>query len=75
MKLRYDNVADVLYGFLGDPRPTSISEPEEGVFIRFDTITGQAVGFVIVDFRRQREAGFLTSIPFFPNLAIPQQFD
>ena len=73
MKFRfnYDKEADVLYASIGRPRPSIIEESEDGILIRKDCQTGRPIGFVIINYSRQKRDGFIKDIPYFPGINIP----
>lgn len=71
MTFQYDRAADVLYAFLGEPRPGIFKEPEDGIYIRLDVDTGEPIGFTIINYSRQKRDGHIRRIPHFPNVEIP----
>lgn len=70
LRFTYDEIGDVLYASLGEPR-AAFSEDNNGVAIRFDISTGELVGFTIVNYSRKLRRGDLATIPFFPNVSLP----
>jgi uncharacterized protein YuzE len=49
----YDEQADILYLWRGEPREAVSLTSEEGHLIRFNPDTGEIVGFTIFDFKRR----------------------
>lgn len=71
ISFRYDKDADVLYAYVGKPKPAICEETAEGVLIRRDIKTNKVVGFTIVSYSRKRKKGQLSKIPHFPNVSLP----
>jgi uncharacterized protein YuzE len=53
----YDEVNDVLYASLGDPRPAITDEVEDDIGLRYCPPNPQVVGITIVNFRRHFPRG------------------
>ncbi len=70
-KYDYDSDADVLYASIGDPRIGVSEEPLDGILIRRDAITGELIGFTIINYSRQKKDGYLKEIPYFGGVDIP----
>ena len=71
MKFLYDKSADVLYAFVGDPRPGVFEESSDGIYIRLDPESGQPTGFTIINYSLQKKDGRVKNIPNFPDVQIP----
>jgi len=46
----YDEEADVLYVFFGEPKSSETLEMGEDLLIRFDFVTGEITGFTVLNF-------------------------
>lgn len=70
-KYDYDKEADVLYAFIGKPKPAKSIDYENGIVVRVDPRTGKYIGFTIVDYMKRKKRGMLKSIPHFKQVALP----
>ena len=68
----YDSQADVLYAYIGTPRPATSDEIEEDILIRRDPSTGEVFGFTIINYKRRKDSGKLHRIPHFEDVELPQ---
>ena len=69
----YDKDRDVLYAFVGRPRPCVSVETPHGVLLRRDMETGEFVGFTIINYARKLQRGSLKSIVLtaqFPHVVV-----
>jgi uncharacterized protein YuzE len=71
VNFKYDEKSDVLYASIGEKKPGISEEPEDGILIRRALGTREIIGFTIINYKRQKERGFLKNIPFFENIIIP----
>lgn len=67
----YDENADVLYAHYGEPRDGYCTEHKDGILIRHCAKTNVIIGFTIINYSKQREAGYTKSIPHFEGVEIP----
>lgn len=70
LEVLYDQEADVLYLSVGQPKPSSIIEDQEGLLIQKDLTTGEVVGATVLDYQ-QRFRG-LTDLSWILGLRLPQ---
>ena len=70
LEVLYDHEADVLYLSVGQPKPSSIIEDQEGLLIQRDLATGEVVGATVLDYQ-QRFRG-LTDLSWILGLRLPQ---
>lgn len=68
---KYDEVADVLYSFIGKRGNCISTQVASGIYIHRNPKTGEIKGFTIVDYRKRKKDGMTKNIPYFPNLEIP----
>jgi len=71
LRFQYDESSDVIYAFDGEPRPNYAEEPSDGILILHDLKTRAVIGFMILNYRRQKADGYLKEIPYFPGIEIP----
>ena len=71
LNFNYDETSDVLYAFKGKPRPNVAEEPSDGILILREIKTRKIIGFMILNYKRQKRDGYLKEIPHFPNVEIP----
>jgi uncharacterized protein YuzE len=61
----YDEASDVLYLSLGEPRPATTEEDNEGILIRKDPKSGETIGVTVLSygshFRHLRDLSWLTN--------------
>ena len=53
LKIRYDDLADVLYISFGDPRPGIAIEVNDGDLVRVDPYSDEIVGITLLDFKER----------------------
>ncbi len=63
LRISYDKRADVLYLAFGTPQVGIDREVSEGVFVRLDERTEQALGLTIVDFEKRFSRPLTESVP------------
>lgn len=72
MSIDYDEVSDVLYLSLGEPRPALTHEDREGLLIRKDAQTGELVGVTVLayhrHFRHLPDVSWLAALGLIPDL-------
>lgn len=71
LNFKYDEHSDVLYAFKGKPRPNVAEEPSDGILILRDIKSREIIGFMIINYKRQKQAGYLSDIPHFGSVEIP----
>ena len=71
IQYEYDEFADVLYASYGVPKSAISEEPFDGIIIRRDPATYEIIGFTILNYRRQKEQGYLENNPYFDFREIP----
>lgn len=71
LHFRYDKPSDVIYAFDGEPRPNYAEELSDGILILRDLKTRSVIGFMILNYSRQKADGYVKDIPFFPGVVIP----
>ena len=50
LRISYDKDADVMYVFIGDPKPAICETLDNGVVIRYDKKSDKVIGFTVIDF-------------------------
>ena len=70
IKTRYDQISDILYGYIGKPRRAYGEDIGDDVIIDFDSKTKKVVGFMILNFRHRKQ--HIAEIPFFPEVKLPR---
>ncbi|MBL1123421.1 MAG: DUF2283 domain-containing protein [Ignavibacteriae bacterium] len=70
-KYDYDKEADVLYAFIGKPKPAKSVDYENGIVVRIDPNSGKYIGFTIVDYMKRKKRGMLKKIPHFKQVELP----
>ena len=60
LRFSYDELSDILYIHLGEPRPAISDEIEEDFFVQRDRENGKVVGFMLMNFKNHflKEKGF-----------------
>ncbi len=71
LSFKYDESSDVLYAFDGNPRPNYAVEPSDGILILHDLKSKKVIGFMIINYKRQKKDGYIKEIPHFPDVVIP----
>jgi hypothetical protein len=71
LKYDYDKESDVLYAFIGSPRPAVSEEVSEGIAVRRDPNDNSLVGFIIDDYMKRLTLQMLSEIPLFKDLSLP----
>jgi len=71
IKFEYDETSDVLYAFKGEPRPNYAEELSDGILVLRDLRSKKVIGFMILNYKRQKKDGYLEEIPHFPGIQIP----
>lgn len=70
-EFEYDACADVLYGHRV-PYPLGIAEEvEDGILLYRQPVSGVLQGFTIINYKRQREAGYLNQVKEIADLDLP----
>lgn len=67
----YDEVADVLYSFVGERGNCISSQVASGIYIHRNPKSGEIKGFTIVDYKKRKKDGMIGKIPHFPDVKIP----
>ncbi|MGA2463632.1 MAG: DUF2283 domain-containing protein [Thermodesulfobacteriota bacterium] len=76
MRLVYDEEGDVLDVSLGEPQNATSREVGDDIFIRFDTVNDEIVGFSILNFRKWfKDARDIKTLPLQAEFAFISQFD
>lgn len=72
MKIAYDDTGDVLDISIGDPEKAISKEVEEDFFLRVNPVSGEVVGFSILNFRKQfKSSKGIKTLPIKAELAAP----
>lgn len=71
INMTYDRLSDIVYGFRGEARQNYSEEPFEGILVLRDINTHEVIGFMILDYSKQKKLGFTNNIPHFPDVSIP----
>ena len=76
MRLVYDEEGDVLDISLGEPQNAASREVGDDIFIRFDAVNDEIVGFSILNFRKWfKDARDVKTLPLQAELAFTNQFE
>lgn len=67
----YDEEADVLYAYLGEPKPAESIDYENGIVVRKDPKSKKYIGFTIINYRDRKRQGKLKKIPHFKYVELP----
>ncbi len=70
MTFIYDEGVDILYAFFGKPEHSIYDPMGEGIYLRKDPISGNYIGFMILDYAKRFENN-PPLIPNFENIGIP----
>lgn len=71
IRYTYDEVADVLYSFIGKRGNCISIQVAPGIYIHRNSESGEIKGFTIVDYMKRKKRGMIKDIPHFPNVQIP----
>ena len=71
IKYTYDEVADVLYSFVGRRGNCITTQVAPGIYIHRNLKSKEIKGFTIVDYMKRKKKGTVKNIPYFPNVQIP----
>ena len=70
IRMAYDDEGDILDVSLGDPEEATSKEVEDDFFLRVNPISGEAVGFSIINFRKWfKDAKDFKTLPVKAELA------
>lgn len=69
IKTTYDQISDILYGYIGEPRKSYGEDVGDDIIIDFDSKTKKVVGFMILNFNHRKQ--HISEIPFFPEVKLP----
>jgi uncharacterized protein YuzE len=71
LSFHYDSEADVLYASVGKPKPAKSIDFPNGIVLRVDPISGNYIGFTIINYMARKISGSLKKIPHFSNVELP----
>lgn len=72
IKIAYDDAGDVLDISIGDPEKAISKEVEEDFFLRVNPVSGEVVGFSILNFRKWfKSSKDIKTLPIKAELAVP----
>ncbi len=72
IKMAYDDAGDILDISLGDPEKAISREVEEDFFLRVNPVSGEVVGFSILNFRKWfKDSKDIKTLPIKAELAVP----
>lgn len=71
IRYNYDEVADVLYSFVGKKTMCLTYKVAPGIYIHKTPKAGLIKGFTIVDYKKRKKRHLIKEIPYFPNIEIP----
>jgi uncharacterized protein YuzE len=72
MKMAYDDAGDILDISIGDPEKAISREVEEDFFLRVNPVSGEVVGFSILNFRKWfKDSKDIKTLPIKAELAVP----
>ncbi len=70
IRMAYDDEGDILDVSLGDPEEATSKEVEDDFFLRVNPISGEVVGFSIINFRKWfKDAKDFKTLPVKAELA------
>jgi uncharacterized protein YuzE len=72
IKMAYDDAGDILDISIGDPEKAISREVEEDFFLRGNPVSGEVVGFSILNFRKWfKDSKDIKTLPIKAELAVP----
>jgi len=72
IKMAYDDTGDILDISIGDPEKAISREVEEDFFLRVNPVSGEVVGFSILNFRKWfKDSKDIKTLPIKAELAVP----
>jgi uncharacterized protein YuzE len=72
IKMAYDDEGDILDISIGDPEKAISKEVEEDLFLRVNPVSGEVVGFSILNFRKWfKDTKDIKTLPIKAELAVP----
>ena len=72
IKMAYDDAGDILDISIGDPEKAISREVEEDFFLRVNPVSGEVVGFSILNFRKWfKDSKDIKTLPIKVELAVP----
>ena len=72
IKMAYDDAGDILDISIGDPEKAISREVEEDFFHRVNPVSGEVVGFSILNFRKWfKDSKDIKTLPIKAELAVP----
>jgi uncharacterized protein YuzE len=72
IKMAYDDAGDILDISIGDPEKAISREVEEDFFLRVNPVSGEVVGFSILNFRKWfKDSKDIKTLPIKAELAVP----
>jgi len=72
IKMAYDDAGDILDISIGDPEKAISREVAEDFFLRVNPVSGEVVGFSILNFRKWfKDSKDIKTLPIKAELAVP----
>lgn len=72
IQFNYDHESDVLYGNIGKPKSGIADEKGNGIAIKYDVVSGEPIGFIVIDYMKRINRNMIKSIPEFEDVQLPQ---
>ncbi|MBT9538052.1 MAG: DUF2283 domain-containing protein [Thermodesulfovibrionales bacterium] len=71
IRMAYDDEGDILDISMGDPEKAISKEIEDDLFLRVNSVSGEVVGFSILNFRKWfKDAKDIKTLPIKAELAV-----
>jgi uncharacterized protein YuzE len=71
LSFHYDSEADVLYASVGKPKPAKSIDFPNGIVLRIDPVSGNYIGFTIINYMARKKSGSIKKIPHFSSVELP----
>jgi uncharacterized protein YuzE len=72
IKMAYDDEGDILDISIGDPEKAISKEVEDALFLRVNPVSGEVVGFSILNFRKWfKDTKDIKTLPIKGEFAVP----